>query len=183
MLLLELKEHVSGNSYLFLLKPYKGNTSQNQERDVRSLLKHSVQENSQGKERRMASLTGWVHAQPTDSSLIYQSQLSRFLTKYWLWKKCLAQTSRTVNSCWLHICIKHRSSGRCAFWHFYSCLTVVFRSQASCVTSPVVDCVHADLFTWLCLFFGWKALDNTFIFFFMKLSSKTELYFCITNTV
>lgn len=87
-------------------------------------------------------------------SSVYQSLLTLFLTKYWLWKKCLAQTSRTVNSSWLHICIKHRSSGRCSFWPSCSCLSVVFHSQASCVASPVVDFVHVGLFTWLCWFFG-----------------------------
>lgn len=141
--------------YLFSLEPYKGNTFQKQDRDIKSLLKHSVQENSEEKERRMVSLTGWVHSlQFHIESLVYQSHSTLFLTKYWLWKKCLAQTSRTVNSSWLHICIKHRSSGRCAFWLSCSCLTVVFHSQAHCVTSPVVDFVHGYLFTWRCLFFG-----------------------------
>lgn len=138
--------------YLFLLEPHKGYTSQEQVRDIRSLLKHSVQENSEVKERGVASLTGRIHIE----SLVYQSHLTLFLKKYWLWKKCLAQTSRTVNSSWLHICIKHRSSGRCAFLSGPPAAVSQLCSTAKHDVSLLQLWILSMwiLFTWWCLFLG-----------------------------
>lgn len=109
--LIELKGCVTGNSwysfiYLFLLKPYKGVLHLRKKIwGMKCLLKRSIQENSQQKERRGALLNPGVQAWPPPSCsvLLCRSRLTSLLRKCWLWKKCLAQASGTVNSCRLHV--------------------------------------------------------------------------------
>lgn len=67
-LVLELRRYVISNSCLFILaRALEREHISEQDRDIRSVLKHSVQENSEVKEGGVASLTGGVRAQPTVS--------------------------------------------------------------------------------------------------------------------
>lgn len=169
MFLLELKGCVTSNSSLFWLKPYKGNTSQKQDRDIRSLLKHSVQENSQEKERKNGQLN-WMGTCTTHSFI-----LSPWSTSH-SWH-CFLQNVDFEKSAWHRPVEQLIPVGR-TFVSNTEVVADVLSGPPTAVSwlcstaKPVVSLLQLWIVsTWIylpgcasSLADNWEALDNTFTF-------------------